>query len=439
MIPNKNKKKVSAQPKKQKKRLFKQAIANLSSASKKVAQVPSTSLSESVGNIGGRVGKYLGEKVAGLFSTLTGVGDYSINSNSLTSGTPVPSFRNNKRCTIVSHREYLGDIVTGALVGSYSTFNIQSFVLNPGLVTSFPWLSDVASNFSQYRFHGMVFEFKSTCGSAVSATNNALGTVIMATDYNANNVTFVSKQQMEDYEFADSCKPSDSFLHPIECAPAEQASPLYYVRSGPLLVGDYRLSDLGIFQIATQGMQAANINIGELWVTYEIELYKPLIPISLSDFSGQFAHIRGTGYTNTATFGTSFTLTGNLGPNVGLANTSNKYDTIVLPLISPSTVAYFFVHIIWFGTSTAQTIVGPSFPNSSNITCAKVNLMNGNTAGDVTSGGTFNYAFYTGIFECSAALLQCSAGLKFSSETLPAAGNQFCDIFIYGLPGNGVI
>ena len=40
---------------------------------------------------------------------------------------------------------------------------------------------------------------------------------------------------------------------------------------------DRRLYDFGNFQIATIGLQGTSVNVGELWVTYEIELFKPKV------------------------------------------------------------------------------------------------------------------------------------------------------------------
>lgn len=51
---------------------------------------------------------------------------------------------------------------------------------------------------------------------ALNSVNTALGQVIMATDYNAANPPFGQKSEMENYEFGQSCKPSESQIHPIE-------------------------------------------------------------------------------------------------------------------------------------------------------------------------------------------------------------------------------
>jgi hypothetical protein len=436
MIPNKNKKMVSAQPRKQKKVSVpkKRKIQSLQGLNS------NSSLADIAKHVGGRGVNYMVDKIAALNVGLEGVGDYTINSNSLTSGTPVPTFRNGRRCTVIKHREYICDITSGALNGAASGFNIQVFPLNPGLSSTFSWLSGPANFYEQYRFHGAVAEFKSTAGSAVSNTNNALGTVIMATDYNVNNPPFISKQQMEDFEFADSCKPSESFLHPIECAPLEQAANLYYIRDGAVAVGDMRLNDLGNFSIATQGMQAANINIGELWITYEVELYKPSLPTQLSDFAGQFAHLRCIGYTNTVNLGTGYSIAPTESSlNVSLGVTTNIYDTLFLPIMSPGQTAYFYVALSWYGGATAWTAPTLSYPNSALITTTQQAVFNGNAnASETNSGTTSANAFYITVFKSTAAVQNISSAIKFASGTLPTAGNQYLDIWVFGLPGSGL-
>lgn len=142
---------------------------------------------------------------------------------------------------------------------------------------------------------GIVFEFKSTSTDLAGAVNGnpALGTVIMATEYNVYNGTFDSKQQMENYEFANSCKPSVNMYHQVECAKKETATMGGVLYVSPVngvptqspqsaitgQAGDLRLYYLGLFQAATVGMQSNGSNIGELWVSYEIEFLKPKIVV----------------------------------------------------------------------------------------------------------------------------------------------------------------
>lgn len=252
--------------------------------------------------VGQRLGGYLANKAFRAFRSITGSGDYQVKSNTLarSNADQIPVFGQDGRVTRIRHREFICDIVSSSSTAPNNggtNFLPNTFALNPGDMNTFPWLSQVASLYEEYKLHGCVFEFKSTSGDALNNTNSALGTVIMSTQYNVLNPPFANKQQMEDYEFATSCKPSLSMIHPIECDPHETPSPEMYIRTASSVVvgSDLRLYDHAQFCIATVGLQQANMSCGELWVSYDVELLKPRLPI-LTDQSWAF-HASGTGAT----------------------------------------------------------------------------------------------------------------------------------------------
>lgn len=230
-----------------------------------------TGLGAAIGSrFGGPIGGVIGGTAGTLFSKITGFGDYKVRSNTITMGTDPPVFASDGRGTVVRHREYICDISTPG-----AAFNIQGFPINAGLNSTFPWLSALAANFEQYCVRGMVFEFKSSSADALNSTNTALGQVIMCTQYNSIAAPFSNKAQMENHEFCTSGKPAQSILHPIECARGETPVSCLYTRNSNIpSTADQRMYDMGVMYIATSGQQAASV-IGELWVTYDIELLKP--------------------------------------------------------------------------------------------------------------------------------------------------------------------
>jgi len=218
---------------------------------------------------GGAIGGALGSGLGWAFSKITGMGDYKISSNTLVKASPIPSFGEN--CIRIRHKEYLGDVLGSTL------FTSLSLPINPGLPLTFPWLSAIAANYEEYCFNGLVFAFVSTSATALNSTNTALGKIVMATDYNAIDVSFANVSQMLATEFSNYGKPAEDLLHAVECDPRLRPTLLQYVRSSAVPSNaDARLYDLGNFQIASQGMQAA-ANIGGLWVSYDITLCKPVI------------------------------------------------------------------------------------------------------------------------------------------------------------------
>lgn len=230
------------------------------------------------------VGKFLGGKLGHLVEKVTGFGDYQVNQNSIMKGGMSPPQIVNSVDTgsvIIRHREYIGDITATQL------FTVRSYTINPGLAETFPWLSTIANSFEQYRLRGVLFEFQSTSSDALlsTSTSTALGTVAMMTDYDVADEAPTSKRQMLNSLFSCSKKPSETFIHPIECKKAISAQSIMYTRGAAVPTGfDARLYDFARFNIATEGMQANGGVLGELWVTYEMEFFKQQFNyVSLAD------------------------------------------------------------------------------------------------------------------------------------------------------------
>lgn len=302
---------------------------------------------------------------------ITGRGDYKVSRNSLISlSSDVPQFANvaNARQTHVTHKEFIQDIISSSTPGQ---FKLDVFPINPGLGKTFPWLSSLAINFEEYAMDGLVFEFKSTSSNALNSTNTALGTVIMATQYNSLNPNFVNKQQMENYEFACSANPSCSFLHPIECAKFLNPTDILYVREDESSVSstsDKRLYDMGNFSIASVGLQGTSVNIGELWVTYSLRLLKPKL--------GQATDVMDHFILNAASIATGSYL-----GNVALTSPSSTSDfgvqlTQTTILIPPWFYGNICVVYTITGNSASQT--APTFTGS--VGCSPLLIMNNDTA-----------------------------------------------------------
>lgn len=246
------------------------------------------------------VAGFLGGKLGHLVEQVTGFGDYKVTNNSiLRGGMSPPQIVNsvNKGEVIIRHREYIGD------VRATTDFTVQSFLINPGLSNTFPWLAQIAPSYEQYKLRGMLFEFNSTSSDALlsSATSTALGTVIMMTDYDVADNPPTTKRQMLNSEWSSSSKPSCTFIHPIECKRSLSAQNVLYTRNTLAVPPgfDQRLYDFGRFNIATEGMQAAGGVLGELWVTYEIALMKQQL-----SFAGLTDHFQMTTITNARPLGT---------------------------------------------------------------------------------------------------------------------------------------
>jgi hypothetical protein len=229
---------------------------------------------------GARLGSLVGEGVQSLASVF-GLGEYNIQKNSLMGeidmGTSPPRVMNTSRgeATIFHHREYIGELVSG--YGSPTQYNITSYNINPGNPLLFPFLAGIAANFQEWEARGIIVELK-TETSDVVATGGFLGSMFCAVDYDSLDIAPSNKIQLENYEYAASVKPSCSLIMPVECKRRNDVlTHLYTAYNGNYNGGDQRLYDLGVLHIGTQGLPATNTPVAEIWISYEIALYKPKI------------------------------------------------------------------------------------------------------------------------------------------------------------------
>jgi hypothetical protein len=322
-------------------------------------------------SVGSKIGSFVGHGIQQVIKAITGFGDYNIDQNSLMNGgLQPPEIINSqsKGAFIVRHREYIAD------VKATTAFTNVNYDINPGLVNSFPWLSQVASAFEEYNLRGLVYEFKSMSSDAVLATSatSALGTVIMATQYNSLVPNFTSKLVMENYEFANSDKPSNSFLHPVECSKLLNPLMNLYIRTGSVPANaDQRLYDLGNFQIATVGMQASSGVIGELWCTFEIELHMPKL-LNAQGLELLTDHYQLGTVANSTPLGTTSVLQ----PNSSLGTSISVGYELFFP--STTTLGNYLFNYSVVGGSTS--ISGPSI---STTNCSFLTIYNGDTSSSI--------------------------------------------------------
>jgi len=373
------------------------------------------------GVYGGPTGASIGSSAGAMLSRIVGSGDYKVEENSLISN-QVPVFSQGPRSVRIRHKEYLTDII-----GSIA-FSSRSFVINPGAVGTFPWLSAVAAQFQQYKMHGLVFEFVSTSADALNSVNTALGSVIMATQYNSALGPFTSKIEMDGYEFSTSSRPSQSFLHPVECAKGEMSIDLLYVRTGSVPSGqDQRMYDLGETQIATVGMQAA-ATIGELWVSYDVELLKPRLPPG-GVVPGQYFRLNNGPYDGNNTLGIlQTTPAGNL--PITITAVGAGFDTIFFN--SSISSGRFLVTCTWIGTGAVN--YNPHTRTLTNLTVQPLWNQGAGSNVPIPNGGTSNAAQvqYTSIVTING-FNSAGSSIQFTGGTIPTTPT-FVNVVIVAIP-----
>jgi len=177
-------------------------------------------------------------------------------------GVNQPMINNTGRMCVIRHREFVGEILGN------STFKVQhALVLNPGMMLSFPWLSKMASNWEQYSFKNLIYNYIPRCSTLTS------GSIMLVPDYDSLDQSPASKSSALSY--SDSIE--DSSWKSLSCRLRKESlqpiGPKKYIRSGNV-AGDLKTYDGGKMLVCVQG-QADTSVIGDLWVSYDIHLFVP--------------------------------------------------------------------------------------------------------------------------------------------------------------------
>lgn len=363
-----------------------------------------------LGTLGGPLTTFLGGKIGHLIEKITGFGDYKVEYNTLMKGgMSPPSVVNsiNKGGVIQRHREYICDIK--ATTG----FNIQTFLIQPGLPSTFPWLSQIANSYDQYRLRGMLFEFNSTSSDALlsASTSTALGSVIMSTDYDVADAVPGDKATMLNNEFSCSSKPSLSFIHPIECKRSRSAINTLFTRGAGIPNNfDQRLYDFARFNIATIGMQNNGGILGELWCTYEMEFMKQQVAQNITPFDhfGLSGIIDGDN-----PMGSSQSRT----PNSNLGGTMDAESYMF-----PEQLATGNYRVTWYVHGAVNVATGITLPTINYTNCSGRAVFSEGTVPDVGTPSPVNdKQSATCQIEIVMTITGLNASIKFTDFVPPAA------------------
>jgi len=379
---------------------------------------------------GGVMGSSLGSASAGnelgrRISRLIGTGDYESNetyANSLIKGATTPniSFGKTALAIRVKHREFLGDISTGAVAGAFTNY---AYAVNAGLRNTFPYLSQLASNYEEYCFHGLVFEFISTASPYSAAS--ALGSNVAAMEYNAAAPLFTSKFAMENSTAAISGRLDKNLMYGVECASNSNVQNCYYVRSGTSSL-PLTTTDMGNFQFAVAPASGvpANSVVGELWVTYDCSLDRPILNL---DDVGFFHAYRTAVAAATAPLGSTATFTRSSGSLSG-----SSVSSTTLSFASCNIGDVLLISVSWTGTVAAAI----AFPVKTPTNMSPYNgfLLNGSPEMGTGTGVSNINTNAQYMFVVTAKNPSLSFGL---AGTLPG-GTTACEITV-NVVGNNVI
>lgn len=278
----------------------------------------------------------------------------------------------------VDHTEYIGDVISSSSASTYanavigqSNSTYPQLQLNPGNQIAFPWLSIIAGDFLEYEFEDLVFEYLSTSSSALNSTNTALG--LIATRYELNPVIGVdnSMTTLLNTHGHHKDKTYNSFTIRVPCDGKRK-----YVRFsqgtqtnnwGLATNQDIRMYDQGWVNIATTGVQATSVNLGQIHVHYKVKFYRPYYNIignpTLIGSSAYYA----AGAGNTAAAPLNGMVNTNLTNNSSMPLTFTGNTTFVFP--AALTYGYFLISFwVLGGAQNLGATTNPVVTNGTLIT-----------------------------------------------------------------------
>lgn len=179
---------------------------------------------------------------------------------------------------VVKHKEFMGIVPA---CPANKTFSSNAHSLNPSNVNLFPWLSQIAQQYEQYRFKKLKFTFSSTCRNATATESLTTGTIAIACQYNPDSpayssldeimcaqgvrhTTITTQKDLSFYCNTNMATINGPAIRAVGTPPS--SSTMDNVR--------YNLGDISI-AVADTPSGFAGESIGQMFVEYEIELSVP--------------------------------------------------------------------------------------------------------------------------------------------------------------------
>lgn len=315
-------------------------------------------------------------------------------SSSLVSRTKPPVFRSRTaRSTRITHRELI------AQVSGTVAFTATQFAINPGMSSTFPWLSTQASSWEQYKFHRLAFCYESRCSSATN------GTCILAPDYDAADTTPTSEVIASSYADTTEAVPwTTKFSCALNPNSMLGLAPRKYVRTEGLADNlDVKTYDSGNMYLCTTDGTATNW--GKLYVEYDVELFVPQLNPTGS-LQVDAYHSQNMGAVTTASpFGVP------LGPLTGSDPLLFTTSGSVITFLKSGT---FFVSIGWLAA-----VATPAIPTTTGAFRTQY--------GQIADG--YNVYGSGSTFACVNILVSIVAGQTLTTACTLTAGTS-CEIVI---------
>lgn len=277
----------------------------------------------------------------------------------------------------VSNKEYLFDIIVPINSVYTGTFLATILTLQPGLPTTLPWGSKLAACYQEWDPKAWKIYYKPTCAAAVAVNSGiGIGTVMMATQYNPQELSFTNKAEMMNYQGAKSSAPAERLVLTVQTKRSKRSIGTLFIRNQNVPVGqDAKFYDLGDVTVAFQGVPAAtnSYTLGEIWTAYTITFLKPKLQF-FNTAQMDLITMPYAAYANPLGTQRNFGVYHDLGFGV-----SSDNHTLIAPQNLPP--GRYLMQWAYYGTSTsaAAAIAYPTITFSSNASL--VSFFNANAVG----------------------------------------------------------
>jgi hypothetical protein len=149
-------------------------------------------------------------------------------------------------------------------------FNVLTFLIQPGIAATFPWLSGIATNFQTYRFERLSFEYRTRVSEYVAGAGSIVGYV----DYSNADAPADTYQAAGNMETATSNSPYRGMTVTPNPTDMSRGIQLKGTRRQGENVNNLPLYDSGRFHLCTDNPDAQTL-WGEIWVHYHVRFFTP--------------------------------------------------------------------------------------------------------------------------------------------------------------------
>jgi len=178
-----------------------------------------------------------------------------------------PRFGSVGKSFVVRHRECIAPVF-GSATASYA---VASYALNPGMGTTFPWLSGIATRFESYKYNQLRFEYVPQSSTA------STGYVDIVPDFDPSDAAPLNHMNASSYSGMVSVSTWAGVGVDVVRANLTNFAKSRFVRTGALMPNlDLKTYDTGNLFVCTASQGSTN-QIGWLYATYTVVFTIPQI------------------------------------------------------------------------------------------------------------------------------------------------------------------